>query len=56
MIVLFLYVLDDVARWDILPSSAERWVFMIGWLFGILAIGATVISILLSLYAHAHRE
>ncbi len=56
MIVLFLYVLDEVARWDILPSSVELWVFMIGWFTGILAIGTTAVSILLSLYAHAHRE
>ena len=51
-IILFVFILDEEAHWNILPPLLEMYVFVFGWFVGITAIASSAISILLSLYAH----
>ncbi len=50
MILVFLALFDRVLSLDLFPQAFERILFLAAWVVGIVAIGSTLISLVLSHY------
>lgn len=54
--LLFLSMCDRLLRFNLFPQYLENIIGVIGWGFGTIAIGSTVLSLILSLYRLADKE